>query len=202
MRMIRMNPIDGGDQNEVRVEGFVSDPLVELSPYGFVVAGLDGEWQITVLYSSGQGNLTPWAVILTSIDGGLEFERGECDTDYVHNEINAAIHRLTIKWIDPVNMGMSPTCAECGQDPCHCEEEDEEEEPEPEEEEKTEPDEGDYTTEDHVHFYQYGKLAVTVPEGQSWQSAIEAHEKAENYWPDVWFISDHGNAHLLSLRDD
>jgi hypothetical protein len=48
--------------------------------------------------------------------------------------------------------------------------------------------EGDITTEDHHHWYQYGKLYVTGDV----QDVINAMKK-DNFYPNVWFISDHGN---------
>jgi hypothetical protein len=60
--------------------------------------------------------------------------------------------------------------------------------------------EGDYTTEDHIHFYQYGKLVVTVPDGNSIKKAIDAHMDKEKFFPNVFFISDHGNVHLINLN--
>ena len=62
-----------------------------------------------------------------------------------------------------------------------------------------EPEEDDYVTEDHQRFFQYGKLALTVAEGKPWASALVAHMRHERFWPDVWWISDHGNAHLLDM---
>lgn len=76
-----------------------------------------------------------------------------------------------------------------------------------------EPQEDDYTTEDHIHFYQYGKLVVTVPkvilpgfkgddcEVDDWRPHVKAHMDKEQFWPNVFWISDHGNAHLLSWGD-
>ena len=67
----------------------------------------------------------------------------------------------------------------------------------------TEPEEGDYTTEDHRHFYQFGKLVVTVPDddGYDWRVFVSEHMEQEEYYPNVWFISDHGNAHLLTFAE-
>lgn len=73
---------------------------------------------------------------------------------------------------------------------------------EEEEEEFSDPEEGDYTTEDHRHFYQNRKLVVTVGEEDDWRPAVKAHMEAEQFWPNVWLISDHGNAHLLSMDDE
>jgi hypothetical protein len=63
------------------------------------------------------------------------------------------------------------------------------------------PEEGDYTTEDHQHFYQYGKLVVEVAEDEDWQPYVKAHMEASKFFPNVFWISDHGNAHLLSLEN-
>lgn len=64
-----------------------------------------------------------------------------------------------------------------------------------------EPDEEDYQTSDHSRFYASGKLVLTVDPDAStdemW-SAIDAHMDKEQYWPSVWFVSDHGNAHLMT----
>ena len=61
------------------------------------------------------------------------------------------------------------------------------------------PEEGDYTTEDHEHFYQFGKRAVVVSEEEEWPPTLKAHMDREQFWPNVWWISDHGNAHLINL---
>lgn len=68
-------------------------------------------------------------------------------------------------------------------------------------EEFNEPEEGDILTEDHRHFYQYGKLWLEVPEDQEWEETarmIREKMQAENFLPNVWFISDHGNSHLMT----
>ena len=67
--------------------------------------------------------------------------------------------------------------------------------------EPQEPEEGDYTTSDHVHFYVDGKLVLTVPGGEEGDhvAALKAHMEQEGYWPNAWFISDHGNAHRIEL---
>lgn len=69
------------------------------------------------------------------------------------------------------------------------------------EEEFDNPEEGDYTTGDHSKFYQYHKLVVTVDidatTDEMW-GELDDHMDANQYWPNVWFISDHGNAHLMS----
>ena len=64
-----------------------------------------------------------------------------------------------------------------------------------------EPEEGDYTTTDHLNFYQYGKLALNVAEGDPWAHRLAEVMKDEGFWPNVWWISDHGNAHLIDMFD-
>lgn len=62
-----------------------------------------------------------------------------------------------------------------------------------------EPEEGDYFTEDHIHFYQYEKLVVEVlNEEDDWRPYIKTHMEEQKFWPNVWFVSDHGNFRLLS----
>lgn len=67
--------------------------------------------------------------------------------------------------------------------------------------ETNEPGEEDIVTSDHEHFYQDRKLYATVYEGEDWREVLHARMSDDLYWPDVWFISDHGNAHLLSLQE-
>ena len=31
---------------------------------------------------------------------------------------------------------------------------------------------------------------------------VKQHMEKEGYWPNAWFISDHGNAHLIDLEDE
>jgi hypothetical protein len=70
-----------------------------------------------------------------------------------------------------------------------------------EETEPQQPEEGDYTTEDHHRFYQHGKLVVEVGPDDDWRLAVVRHMEINKFWPNVWFISDHGNAHLLSFLE-
>jgi hypothetical protein len=85
--------------------------------------------------------------------------------------------------------------------------------------EPQEPEEGDITTSDHELFYQYGKLWLTVPlaqystfkkgeqimetsdERMDWRKAVQSQMERDQFWPNVWFISDHGNVRLLSLSE-
>jgi hypothetical protein len=80
-----------------------------------------------------------------------------------------------------------------------------------------EPDEDAITTADHARFYQYGKLILWVQDGDStvpadWstnrgylgtftscEDALRAYMEREQFWPDVYFVSDHGNAHRIDL---
>lgn len=96
---------------------------------------------------------------------------------------------------------------------------------EAEDAEPTEPQEGDITTEDHRTFYQYGKVIlepysardeephtwlaylgngtrnrrqVTI-KANSYEAALRHLMEADSFWPSVWWISDHGNAHRIDL---
>ncbi len=94
----------------------------------------------------------------------------------------------------------------------------------PDDDEPSEPDDDDLTTSDHRTFYQSGKLAFTLigtgefhdapyridlpaasrvklaPARYSdVKSAVRAYMDAAQYWPNCWFLSDHGNAHLMRL---
>jgi hypothetical protein len=68
--------------------------------------------------------------------------------------------------------------------------------------EPNEPEEGDLVTEDHVNFYQDGKRVLRVRDGDDWQDAVRQHMEADRFWPDVWWISDHGNPHLLNISQE
>lgn len=74
------------------------------------------------------------------------------------------------------------------------------------EEEPDEPAEGDLTTEDHIRFWQhqygYRVPVVIVPGEEDWCPHVKAWMDKEQYWPNVWFCSDHGNWLLLSLEDE
>lgn len=78
------------------------------------------------------------------------------------------------------------------------EEEDQDDEPH-------EPEEGDITTEDHARFYQYGKLWLEIDKDEAsneMRAAIRAKMDQDQFWPNVWFISDHGNAHPMSVQPE
>jgi hypothetical protein len=63
-----------------------------------------------------------------------------------------------------------------------------------------EPQEEDLVTEDHREFWQSGKKVLTVDrdasETEMW-SAIERRMEADGVFPNVWFLSDHGNYHRM-----
>lgn len=65
-----------------------------------------------------------------------------------------------------------------------------------------EPEEDDLTTEDYVNWYQDGKQVLIVDESEDWKTEVQAFMNRNQFWPNVWWISDHGNAHLLSLKED
>ena len=83
------------------------------------------------------------------------------------------------------------------------------------EEPRFDPETGDWATEDYVHFFSYGKPILTLlvqerpgsrykrdaEEGELSDAAmwrqIDEKMKADGFFPNVWWISDHGNAHLL-----
>lgn len=88
--------------------------------------------------------------------------------------------------------------------------------------EDDEPSEDDITTEDHEKFYQSGRLVLRYyPEdgtanylpssAPDWrllgtfdncEAAVRAYMEKVQFWPNVWWVSDHGNAHLMDLTDN
>lgn len=67
--------------------------------------------------------------------------------------------------------------------------------------EPPEPDEDDITTSDHLTFYASGREIVRVGADDDWRPAVRAWMERSQFYPNVWWISDHGNPHLLSLDD-
>jgi hypothetical protein len=65
-----------------------------------------------------------------------------------------------------------------------------------------EPQEEDITTSDYRTFYYCGKAIVVIDTDDSWEAAVGAWCKAHGYFPNVWAISDHGNACLISVAAD
>lgn len=64
-----------------------------------------------------------------------------------------------------------------------------------------EPEEGDYTTGDHHTFYQDGKVVLVVPEGEDWEPLVRAHMEQEQFYPNVWFVDDHGGLTFLDYSE-
>lgn len=82
----------------------------------------------------------------------------------------------------------------------------------------SEPDDDDLVTEDHSNVYQSGRKVLVYHEDgtanylssntphwrnlgtfDSFEEAIRAYMDRTQYWPNCWFISDHGNAHLITF---
>lgn len=80
-----------------------------------------------------------------------------------------------------------------------------------------EPQEEDLVTNDYVTFWRHGmndrNPVFIVPidaegfeSGKTWQQCVREYmewqeDSGNQYWPNVWFISDHGNSVLLSLEE-
>lgn len=68
-----------------------------------------------------------------------------------------------------------------------------------------EPEEGDLITEDWRTFWEVGDHHAPVlcfSAEMPWAEVcalIRLYFSEQRFWPDVWFISDHGNAHLLDI---
>lgn len=61
------------------------------------------------------------------------------------------------------------------------------------------PQDDDITINEHGHAYQNGELISDAIESSDLDAAIRAHMETTKYWPNVWTISDHGNASLYEL---
>lgn len=65
-----------------------------------------------------------------------------------------------------------------------------------------EPEEEDLVTADHISFFSHGggpDPVLVVAEGEDYKTALKEYMANENFYPAAWFISDHGNAHLIDL---
>lgn len=62
-----------------------------------------------------------------------------------------------------------------------------------------EPEQGDWFTADYVTFHEWEGKGLVIA-GDDWQKTLREYMDAEKFWPSVWFISDHGNAHLLQME--
>jgi hypothetical protein len=67
------------------------------------------------------------------------------------------------------------------------------------------PDEEDLVTSDHATFFIRGQEhkgpVVTVEPHEDWRREVKRFMIREQWYPNVWWISDHGNPHLLSLNE-
>jgi hypothetical protein len=61
--------------------------------------------------------------------------------------------------------------------------------------------EGDWTTEDGLRFYQDGKLVLDSSEMTDAQAERAAGRimRKQQWFPNVWFVSDHGNVSLFTF---
>lgn len=59
--------------------------------------------------------------------------------------------------------------------------------------------EDDITTQDHCLFYQYGKPILNLNIEDDHVEALRTYMENEGFWTNVWWISDHGNAHLIDM---
>jgi hypothetical protein len=84
----------------------------------------------------------------------------------------------------------------------------------------SEPGDDDITTTDHEEFYQDGRLVLSASRNREgyyyaridgreqrigpfsdYKAALRAFMDRVQFWPNAWFISDHGNAHLIDLSE-
>jgi hypothetical protein len=61
------------------------------------------------------------------------------------------------------------------------------------------PQEDDITIQPNGDVYQYGKLLFEVGDDDDRDAMIRAHMDREQFWPNVWIISDHGNAEIITI---
>lgn len=65
------------------------------------------------------------------------------------------------------------------------------------------PTEGDLVTYDHRNLFVWGggsrKSVLLVSDVNRFNAQVRAFMKKDNFFPNVWFISDHGNAHLIDV---
>lgn len=58
----------------------------------------------------------------------------------------------------------------------------------------------DWTTTDHLTFREYdtGKIMLAILPGWDMWTHLHAEMDRNGFYPNVWFISDHGNAYILT----
>lgn len=68
----------------------------------------------------------------------------------------------------------------------------------------TEPSLDDWITPDHCNFYdnERGRLILSVPIDDDHKAALRARMEEDGWYPNVWFISDHGNSVLMDVWSD
>lgn len=74
-----------------------------------------------------------------------------------------------------------------------------------EDKEPLEPEEGDLTSSNGTDWYQYGKKVFTISEDldrNERNEELQAFMDKEQFWPNCWNISDHGNAHIISFDQE
>jgi hypothetical protein len=67
-----------------------------------------------------------------------------------------------------------------------------------------EPEDEDLVTYDHRQVWEYGgtgrRPVLVVDEDEDFNAAVRAYMERQGFYPNVWFISDHGNAHLINVQ--
>jgi hypothetical protein len=79
----------------------------------------------------------------------------------------------------------------------------EEEYAEENEESPTEPEPGDYVTEDYLSWYVYQGTHGTIlklADTENWHKAVQAHMDSEEFWPNAWYRGERGEWNLLDLN--
>jgi hypothetical protein len=125
----------------------------------------------------------------------IENHRGKSHYIQLSQDVEMLKDGMTYWQREALNHGFSVVI----EDPGYFEDMDDDD-PEPE---VDEPQEDDCTIgEDEHRVYQSGKLWVEVPKDAELferDLAIVRQQVADQYWPNVWSISDHGNAHLMDM---
>lgn len=69
--------------------------------------------------------------------------------------------------------------------------------------EPTEPDQGDWITEDYITFREYeGRGVIRIPLGGPWQYAVRDRMDREKFWPNVWLAEERGGYMLITRELD
>jgi hypothetical protein len=187
--------LDGQDTNDLTSDMICGDchtVLYEAPPQPREMLYIDYQTQVSRESLQYQGKFLAYA------DGGYPLlyitDEGQylCAPCADKNDANYS-HDL-LKGADIFYEGQPQECAECG-DLIESAYGDPDAEPEG-------PEEGDITTSDYRHFYQYGKLAFTVEDDGDMDAKLRAYMERDGFYPNVWSISDHGNPVLLNLSQE